>query len=63
MVQHHQTFVANREYYARKWGGLPNEERFYLPFDDSRYGLRIAHGCVDVPYEGQNRTDFEIVRM
>lgn len=63
MEQHHQTFVANREYYLRKWGGVPNAERFYLPFDDSRYGLCIPYACVDAPYEGQNRTDFEIVRM
>lgn len=63
MEQHHRTFVANREYYLRKWGGLPEQEGYHLPFDDSRYGLCIPYACVDAPYEGQNRTDFEIVRM
>jgi len=63
MEQHHQTFVANREYYLRKWGGLPEEEMYHLPFDEACYGLCIPYACVDAPYERQNRTDFQIVRM
>ena len=26
-------YVANREYYLRKWGGLPGEENYKTPFN------------------------------
>lgn len=27
-------YVANKEYYLRKWGGLPNEENYKTPFNE-----------------------------
>jgi len=30
--QHHQNFRKNRAYYNNKWGGLPMQERFTVPF-------------------------------
>jgi GT2 family glycosyltransferase len=63
MEQHHQTFVANHDYYTRKWGGEPKSERFYLPFDESRFGLCVPYECVDNPYGEYDRIDHDIVRM
>ncbi len=38
---HRQTvarcFEANRAYYLRKWGGLPGEERFRIPFNQAPF--------------------------
>lgn len=33
MQNHHRTFTANRDYYIRKWGGLPEKETYIKPFD------------------------------
>lgn len=32
-LQHHSQFRANRDYYYRKWGGLPGEEVYTAPFN------------------------------
>lgn len=32
-VVSHEQFRANRDYYGRKWGGLPGEETYTTPFD------------------------------
>lgn len=32
-IQHHIDFTRNRDYYVRKWGGLPEQEKFIKPFD------------------------------
>lgn len=34
MQRHHERFRACRDYYIEKWGGLPGEERFSIPFDE-----------------------------
>jgi GT2 family glycosyltransferase len=33
LEQHHVRFRAVRDYYIEKWGGLPGEEKFSIPFD------------------------------
>lgn len=33
METHHVRFRACRDYYIEKWGGLPGEEKFAVPFD------------------------------
>ncbi len=56
------TFPLNTEYYARKWGGVPGDERFSRPFDDPRFGLRIAPEDRHAPYgPGYDRSDREAV--
>lgn len=30
----HDNFRKNREYYVRKWGGIPGQEKFAFPFND-----------------------------
>lgn len=34
MIQHHQEFVKNREYYIKKWGGEPGNERYKSAFNE-----------------------------
>jgi GT2 family glycosyltransferase len=41
METHHRQFAANQAYYVRKWGGMPGEETFTIPFNDPRFTLRI----------------------
>ena len=33
LAAHHESFKRNREYYIRKWGGLPEREVFFSPFN------------------------------
>jgi len=33
MAGHHERFNRNREYYIRKWGGMPERETFTIPFN------------------------------
>lgn len=62
MAQHHRTFVANREYYERKWGNI--QGAYDVPFNMPRFDLRIAPEDRGQPYPGHNRTDFNaLVRM
>ena len=39
-VSTHETFNNNRAYFITKWGGLPNEERFDLPFNRKENTLK-----------------------
>lgn len=32
-ASNHAVFIGNRDYYGRKWGGLPDEERYPTPFN------------------------------
>jgi GT2 family glycosyltransferase len=59
--QNHRTFAANQAYYIRKWGGLPGQERFSVPFQ--QFDLRIAPTDRGQPYPGFNRHDFDLVEM
>ena len=34
------TFSMNREYYIKKWGGNPTEEKFESPYNDSKNSLK-----------------------
>lgn len=36
VMKHHGTFNKNKNYYISKWGGLPGEEKFSLPFGDTQ---------------------------
>jgi len=38
LERHHERFRACRSYYALKWGGVPGEEQFSVPFDGSSDG-------------------------
>jgi GT2 family glycosyltransferase len=61
--QHHDTFHANRAYYARKWGGEAGSETYTIPFNDSAFGLCIEAAERKAPYLGYNRTDQHIVEV
>ena len=63
MEQNRITFAANNAYYIRKWGGEIGKERFRQPFDDIRFGLRIAPCDRGRPYWGYERTDHDIVKF
>jgi len=39
-----QQFETNREYFARKWGGYPDNEQFTTPYDDASLTLRDWSG-------------------
>jgi GT2 family glycosyltransferase len=35
-----QMFEKNREYYSRKWGGWPGDEKYIRPFNDPNKTLK-----------------------
>lgn len=47
------SFTNNREYYVRKWGGLPREERFTAPFNDPE--IPVSFWERDAMHAGKNR--------
>jgi len=57
--QNNRTFEANRRYYIRKWGGEPGREVYNRPFDDARFGTRIADSDRGRPYWGYERDDLD----
>lgn len=57
------TMQANSEYYKRKWGGIPGEEKFVTPFNDQQLGLKIDQAVRHEPYPNYNRRDQEIVKV
>ena len=61
--QNHQTFMANKVYYIRKWGGAPGHEKSHQPFGDLRFSTRIAPCDRERPYWGFEREDREIVEI
>jgi GT2 family glycosyltransferase len=40
----------NRDYYLRKWGGVPHKEVYDKPFDRPDLGLRISYKMRSAPY-------------
>lgn len=36
----HEQFVINRTYFVNKWGGVPGEERFTVPYDDDKLTIK-----------------------
>lgn len=38
-VVSHEKFRENQAYYVRKWGGMPGEEKYHLPFNSKEYKL------------------------
>lgn len=41
-------FENNRAFYVRKWGGLPDQEKFKLPYNNEAYSLKVTkQGGVD----------------
>lgn len=63
-AQHETTFALNRQYYGRKWGCVDQgTETFTVPFNDARFGLKIAADDRHAPYPGYDRTDQEIVTI
>lgn len=64
MTQNHTTFEANRDYYLRKWGGLPSQETFVTPFGQEQFSLYIPSYERQHPYGvGFDRTDQGIVKI
>ena len=63
MDQHHFTFVANQNYYKRKWGGTQGKETYKKPFNDLRFSTRIAPCDRDRPYWGYERHDQALVEL
>ena len=61
--QNRVTWTKNREYFNRKWGGDPAQEKFMHPFDDMRYTYYIDPRLRDSPYSGFNRNDQHIVKV
>lgn len=59
-----QNAITQREntlYYIRKWGGINDgKEPFPIPFDSSKFGLRIAPESRRRPYPGFNRNDINM---
>lgn len=49
-ARNHITFTANQNYYRRKWGGTNGQETYAVPFEDFRFGLRIAPEKRHCPY-------------
>lgn len=39
------TFEKNREYYFKKWGGVPGDEQYALPFGDKPLGYWVDLGA------------------
>lgn len=63
-AQHHQTFVANREYYRAKWGGVAGEEVYRHPFNNAGLGIKIEAAVRHNPYGPEyDRVDQQIVRF
>jgi hypothetical protein len=58
-AQNQRTFAATAAYYKKKWGGLPGEETYTLPFNDPAFGWQIAASQRHDPYPGHLRTDLE----
>lgn len=61
--QNSTTYVRNRQYYRRKWGGEAGAESFERPFGDQRFSLFIDPRVREAPYPGFNRCDQEIVKI
>lgn len=55
--QHDALFVGNREYYLRKWGGLPGHERYKTPFNVAWLTGYIDPTRRNRPYGELDRTD------
>lgn len=51
------TFANNRDYYLRKWGGGPGEERFTTPFDDP--DLPVSYWVLETDRCERNRAVWE----
>jgi len=51
--RNHDTFVRNRNYYCRKWGGPNGEETLTLPWNNPGLSLRIAPETRHSPYGPQ----------
>lgn len=48
-----QAYDRNQAYYSRKWGGTHHSgERFAIPFNDARFGLKIDPANRHDPYPG-----------
>jgi GT2 family glycosyltransferase len=61
--QNSVTYVRNRHYYQRKWGGEGGDERVKRPFGDDRFTCYIDPHVREAPYPGFNRTDQSIVQL
>lgn len=58
------THRANGDYYQKKWGGMNEQERYDLPFNDPSLSLFIHPDNRDHPYGPEyDRTDQDIVRI
>lgn len=51
MHQHNRTFIANRDYYIRKWGGTPGYEIFPTPFNVAWLTQYIGPETRHTPYQ------------
>ena len=61
--QNSLTYVRNRHYYQRKWGGEGGSEEFVQPFGDQRFTCYIDPRVREAPYPGFNRSDQDIVKF
>lgn len=62
--QNNLTFACNKEYYLRKWGGEPHQERFVYPFNNPAFSFYISPDKRHEPYgPGYDRTDQSIVQL
>lgn len=52
-----EKFFRTRDYYTAKWGGDQHDERFSIPFNDSRLGVCIPRECIENPYPQYRRVD------
>lgn len=55
LADHARNFSANEAYYVQKWGGIPSEEKYEIPFNDPRYTLNISATQAFSPYLFHNR--------
>lgn len=59
-----QNMITQRNngiYFLQKWASEKLEESYDIPFNDKRFGLRIAPEVRHEPYPGYNRTDKNMV--
>lgn len=61
--QNSVTYVRNRHYYQRKWGGEGGGEQYGRPFDDPRFTWFIDPRLRSGPYPGFDRTDQSLVQL
>lgn len=52
-----ERFYATRDYYVSKWGGDQGQETYTVPFNDARYGLKIAREDIANPYPEHARAE------